>query len=248
MKVGKMAILTTVVNVKGEVFSMDAAGVKTRLKDGGMLREGDVLITGAGASADLDLGGGVALAVPEEQTFAIDATIGGPDSPDAADNALSESGAAIGQIIKSLATSYAGAQNEEGEAVSASSGGVFAHLLQLAESMGADTSHWTIGDIGTAGAPAVDVIADFANGTDKLVFKDLLTGDIHDPGNLAQYLHFEYNPIINTTVLNISTKGYAADAAQVDQQIVLANYDITTYGETDAAIIANLLGSKLVIE
>jgi hypothetical protein len=34
----------------------------------------------------------------------------------------------------------------------------------------------------------------------------------------------------------------------VDQQIVLANYDITTYGETDAAIIANLLGSKLVIE
>lgn len=242
-----MAILTTVINVKGEVFAMDAAGARTRLKDGDTLREGDVLITGAGGSADLDLGGGVALAVPEEQTFAIDESIGGPDKPVAADNALSESGAAIGQIIKSLATSYAHAQDDEGEAA-AGTGAVFAHLLQVADALGADTSQWTVGNYGTAGSPSVDVIADFANGTDKLVFKDLLTGDIHDPGNLAQYLHFDYNPIINTTVLNISTNGHAADFTQVDQQIVLANYDITTYGETDAAIIANLLGSKLVIE
>lgn len=243
-----MALVTTVVNVKGEVFAMDAAGVRTRLKDGDTLREGDVLVTGAGGSADLDLGGGVAIAVPEEQTFAIDESIGGPDKPVAADNALSESGAAIGQIIKSLATAYANAQSDESEAVSAGNGAVFAHLLQIADSLGADTSQWTVGNYGTAGSPNVDVIADFTQGTDRLVFKDLLTGDINDPGNLAQYLHFEYNPLINTTVLNISTSGRAADAAQVDQQIVLANYDITTYGETDAAIIANLLGSKLVIE
>ena len=242
-----MAVISTVLSIKGEVFAVNAAGVRTSLQQGDKLEEGDVIVTGPGSSAELDLGGGSAFAIPEQQTFAIDTTVGGSEKPDAAGSALSGTGAAIQQVIEALASAYALSGGDT--ANPKGSGMVFAQLLHVAESMGADTAQWTVSDRGTAGSPAVDIIADFDNGTNKLVFRDLVTNAANDPDNLAQYLHFEYNPTINTTVLNISANGHAADADQVVRQIVLANYDITTFGNTDAEIISGLLrGTKLVIE
>lgn len=253
-----MAIIATVVNVKGDVFAVNAAGVRSRLHEGDTLQEGEILVTGAGGSAELDMGGDRALAVPEQQTFAVDATVAGTNGPATVDSALSDSSAAVQQVIKALATASAeamtGTDAARGMAATDEGGSSFAHLLHVAESAaapaaaGADTVRWTPGDFGTAGSPNVDLITDFHSGTHKLVFKDLLTGAGNDPDSLAHYLHFEYNPAINSTMLNVSTSGHAADAAQVDQQIMLANYDVTAYGNTDAAIISNLLGNTLVIE
>jgi hypothetical protein len=109
---------------------------------------------------------------------------------------------------------------------------------------GDDIFQWTLGDQGTGGSPAVDIVVDFGNGTDKLDLKDLLQGE--GAGNLTDYLHFTYNGITNSTTVNVSTHGDGV----VDQQIVLAAVDITDAGAlNDATIITNLLNQgKLVVD
>jgi VCBS repeat-containing protein len=110
--------------------------------------------------------------------------------------------------------------------------------------IGGDTFKWTLGDQGTVTTPAVDIIADFGNGTDKIDLKDLLQGE--ESGDLTDYLSFDYVEATNSTIVNVSTHGDGV----VDQQIVLAAVDITDEGAlNDATIIANLLSQqKLVVD
>jgi large repetitive protein len=130
----------------------------------------------------------------------------------------------------------------------------------LSGGAGVDTFKWNLADAGTAGTPAVDTVADFnkasvASGGDKLDLRDLLTGE--NSSNLQNYLHFEKSG--SDTIVHISsTGGFSADSHTVgasfnsaaeNQTIVLAGVDLTTAGNTDAAIIANLVtNNKLVTD
>ena len=114
----------------------------------------------------------------------------------------------------------------------------------LTGGLGSDTFVWSLGDQGTVAAPARDVITDFnaaakAAGGDVLDLRDLLVGEAHsgaNAGNLANYLHFNYDATTNTTTVNVSSH-----AAGVDQIITLAGVNLVGALSTDQAIIQDLL-------
>jgi hypothetical protein len=115
----------------------------------------------------------------------------------------------------------------------------------LTGAAGGDIFQWTLGDEGTEVAPAVDIIADFGNGTDKIDLRDLLQGE--SAGNLTQYLSFNYDNVTQSTTINVSTNGNGV----VDQKIIVATVDLTQGGTlaNDSQIIANLLSDhKLVVD
>ena len=124
---------------------------------------------------------------------------------------------------------------------------------------GADVFAWSLGDQGTAGAPALDTVSDFdafAHG-DKLDLRDLLQGEIADPAlqNLDNYLHFE--KLGSDTIVHVSSSGgFAADSHSVggaftsgseDQTISLHNVDLTAGLGTDQQIIQDLLNKGKLI-
>ena len=100
--------VATVINIKGEVFAVNKDGVKCRLQEGDKLQEGEVLVTAPGSSADLDMGGGNTIEVPEQQTFALDDSVGGAAQPNAASSAL-DNVAATQKVIQALASGDANA-------------------------------------------------------------------------------------------------------------------------------------------
>ena len=111
---------------------------------------------------------------------------------------------------------------------------------------GADTFKWSLGDAGTAAAPAVDAITDFdtapaGSGGDVLDLRDLLQGESHT-GNLGSYLHFE--KIGADTVVNVSSSGgfSSGNYSAADQKLILQGVDLTTLGG-DTQIIQNLLAN-----
>ncbi|MBL8454037.1 MAG: VCBS domain-containing protein, partial [Zoogloea sp.] len=149
---------------------------------------------------------------------------------------------------------YGGAGNDTiigGSGASLISGG--AGNDTLTGGLGSDTFKWSLGDAGSAGAPALDAITDFnkaaaISGGDVLDLGDLLQGESHtgtNPGNLGSYLHFEKSG--TDTVVHISsTGGYTGgtfSAGATDQKIVLQGVDLTNSGalSTDAQIIQDLL-------
>ncbi|MBM5574497.1 type I secretion C-terminal target domain-containing protein [Deefgea sp. CFH1-16] len=118
---------------------------------------------------------------------------------------------------------------------------------------GSDTFKWTLGDQGTAGAPARDVVMDFNNAksgnaagdVDKLDLRDLLQGE--NTGSLTQYLHFEKSG--SDTIIHVSSKGEFSNGnwtAKEDQVITLQGVDLTTSG-SDQAIINDLLSKGRLI-
>ncbi len=126
----------------------------------------------------------------------------------------------------------------------------------LTGGLGSDSFKWSLGDGGTAGAPATDTVTDFSTSTaggskDALDLKDLLVGESHTGtavGNLGNFLHFVTSG--GTTTIDVSTTGAfatgdnaAAISAKTDQVIVLQGADLTNGGAltTDAAIIQDLL-------
>ncbi|HRH74964.1 MAG TPA: type I secretion C-terminal target domain-containing protein, partial [Zoogloea sp.] len=149
---------------------------------------------------------------------------------------------------------YAGLGNDTvtgGSGASLISGG--AGNDTLTGGLGSDTFKWSLGDAGTAGAPAIDAITDFdksaaLSGGDVLDLSDLLQGESHSgvsPGNLGSYLHFE-KAGTDTVVHISSTGGYIGGTfspAATDQKIVLQGVDLTNSGalSTDAQIIQDLL-------
>jgi Ca2+-binding RTX toxin-like protein len=129
----------------------------------------------------------------------------------------------------------------------------------LTGGLGSDTFAWKLGDAGTAGAPAADIVTDFTeNASDKLDLRDLLQGENHvsGAGNLASYLHFEQvgaNTLVHISSTGSLTAGGANAAAVQDQTIQLNGVTLATlggsFGTTDAAIIQNLLTSgKLIVD
>ncbi|WP_229800414.1 type I secretion C-terminal target domain-containing protein [Vogesella alkaliphila] len=112
--------------------------------------------------------------------------------------------------------------------------------------IGTDIFKWQLGDQGTAGTPARDVVMDFnvAEG-DQLDLADLLQGE--NAGSLEQYLHFSQSG--DDTLLQISTLGgFSADganaAAVADQQILLKGVafdSLAGTGASDHDIIEKLL-------
>ncbi|MDO9466089.1 MAG: Calx-beta domain-containing protein [Thiobacillus sp.] len=125
----------------------------------------------------------------------------------------------------------------------------------LTGGLGADVFKWELSDRGTAGSPAIDTVTDFDSvvNSDKLDLRDLLLGESHagtDPGNLADYLHFEVSGS-NTVIQISSTGGFAGgySAGATDQRIVLNNTDLTGGGtlSADQQIIQDLLSKGKLI-
>ncbi len=114
-------------NVQGEVFAVNNQGVRRRLQNGDQLQEGEVLVTALGSSADLDMGGGNLVNVPEQQTFMPDGSVGGPEQPDTASSAL-ESAAAAQTVIPALAPTGVNAL-VEGEAADSNPRGLGEFVL-----------------------------------------------------------------------------------------------------------------------
>uniref|UniRef100_UPI002356C294 type I secretion C-terminal target domain-containing protein n=2 Tax=Chitinibacter TaxID=230666 RepID=UPI002356C294 len=120
---------------------------------------------------------------------------------------------------------------------------------------GSDVFKWTLGDQGTAGTPARDIIMDFNNAragnaagdVDKLDLRDLLQGE--NSNNITQYLHFEKSG--TDTIVHISSKGEFSGSnwvAKEDQVITLQGVDLTTAGN-DQAIIQDLIKTgKLLVD
>jgi surface adhesion protein len=116
---------------------------------------------------------------------------------------------------------------------------------------------WTLSDRGTPGTPAQDTVTDFSNtqAGEALNLADLLVGEWHngsDPGNLANYLHFERSG--SDTVIQINSSGGFSggyNAGVVDQRITLSNVDLTNAGalSNDQQIIQDLLSrGKLITD
>ncbi|MEW6591688.1 MAG: tandem-95 repeat protein, partial [Pseudomonadota bacterium] len=127
----------------------------------------------------------------------------------------------------------------------------------LTGGLGADVFQWTLTDRGAPGSPAVDTVTDFDStaNSDRLDLRDLLVGESHagtDPGNLADYLHFEVSGA-NTVIQISSTGGFSGgyNAGAADQRIVLNNVDLTAGGtlNADQQIIQDLLSrGKLITD
>ncbi|OYT99462.1 MAG: hypothetical protein CFE40_06340 [Burkholderiales bacterium PBB1] len=145
---------------------------------------------------------------------------------------------------------------------------------QLTGGAGHDVFRWSLGDAGTAGGPARDVITDFDNtphGGDVLDLRDLLVGESHaantvalpasiglnnaltitpHEGNLANYLHF--SAVDGNTVVEISSTGGFASSyspAAVDQVITLNGLNLVGSFTNDHQVINDLLQrGKLVTD
>jgi VCBS repeat-containing protein len=145
---------------------------------------------------------------------------------------------------------------------------------QLTGGAGHDVFRWSLGDAGTTGAPARDVITDFDNtphGGDVLDLRDLLVGESHaantvalptsiglnnaltitpHEGNLANYLHF--SAVGGNTVVEISSTGGFASSytpAAVDQVITLTGLNLVGGFTNDHQVINDLLQrGKLVTD
>jgi hypothetical protein len=119
-----------------------------------------------------------------------------------------------------------------------------AHVQGLS---GVDVFAWRLAD------PATDRPATISNfdlrataaGGDVLDLRDLLTGETPigtDPGNLANYLHFSATG--GDTTIAIKSTG-----TEVTQNLVLKGVDLTALGNSDTAIIQDLLiKGKLVTD
>lgn len=146
--------------------------------------------------------------------------------------------------------------------------------------LGADTFAWSFGDqSATAGAVnagsgndyglnasiklvsgATDLVTDFSKTEgDKLDLRDLLQGESHvgeNPGNLNQYLHFEYSN--NSTIVHVSSSGGFAggvyDASKENQTIVLQNVNLlvdsngTSLLNTNAIVQDLLKNNRLITD
>ncbi len=145
---------------------------------------------------------------------------------------------------------------------------------QLTGGAGHDVFRWSLGDAGTAGAPARDVITDFDNtphAGDVLDLRDLLVGESHaantvalpasiglnnaltitaNDGNLVNYLHFSM--VGGNTVVEISSTGGFTSSytpAAVDQVITLTGLNLVGSFSNDQQVINDLLQrGKLVTD
>jgi hypothetical protein len=120
-----------------------------------------------------------------------------------------------------------------------------------------DVFKWELGDQGSKGAPASDVIKDWDNaaanvstgaGGDVLDLRDLLSGE--NTSNLDDFLHFELSG--TSTIVHISATGEFASGynpAKEVQSITLENTDLFAAGSlfTDQQIIQDLLNKGKLI-
>jgi Ca2+-binding RTX toxin-like protein len=115
---------------------------------------------------------------------------------------------------------------------------------------GNDIFKWGVDDHGTIAVPDIDTIALLQGPApnDKIDLRDVLVGETHsgvDPGNLANYLHFDVSG--GNTTVQVQTQGTGG----VDLQIVIVGFDATQGGTLvgDNAIIGSLFaGSRLITD
>ena len=100
-----MATNTPVARVaalQGQVFAQDEKGNLRQLKLDDPIYEGEVLVTGMGASVELAMQDGRTLNVPANETLTFDAEVAALEKPDATDSALLESGKSAEKIIQAV--------------------------------------------------------------------------------------------------------------------------------------------------
>ena len=100
---------------------------------------------------------------------------------------------------------------------------------------GGDHYIWHIDHIGTAEAPAEDIITDFTTGSggDVLDLSDLLVGEENNA--LDDYLHFNFSGGDTTMEITPQSNG------DVTQKVTLQGVDLSILGATDLDIINGLL-------
>ena len=99
---------------------------------------------------------------------------------------------------------------------------------------GRDRFVWEANDDGTETAPAIDRITDFAVGSsgDILDLHQLLSGE--ENAELDQFISFRFDD--GDTIIDVR----ASAGAEVTQQIILENTDLSSLGDSDAEIIEQL--------
>jgi len=109
---------------------------------------------------------------------------------------------------------------------------------------GSDSFAFNLADI-TAGQPDIDTITDFTvgNGGDKLDLSDLLVGETSTKESLDNYLNFEAVTGTNDTLVHINKDGNIG-SGDVDQTILLQGVDLASGGQSDQAIIQQLLDNN----
>ena len=110
--------------------------------------------------------------------------------------------------------------------------------------VGSDIFHWSLDDVGTAGHPAVDHIADFSNGGDAIDLRAVLPGS----GTFSLLDYVSVEQVGDDAVIHISTGGGFADgydAAQEDQTIVLDGYPLL--GASASEQLHNLLADDRLL-
>ena len=119
---------------------------------------------------------------------------------------------------------------------------------------GADVFKWVIGDQGSPGAPANDIVTDFSvTQGDTIDLRDLLIGE-SGASDLTKYLHFDTSGSGGdiSTVISISTTGAftandpAVDPSKVDQSITLAGVDLVAGFNNQLAIINDVLSKQII--
>ncbi|WP_166671021.1 immunoglobulin-like domain-containing protein, partial [Modicisalibacter xianhensis] len=106
--------------------------------------------------------------------------------------------------------------------------------------LGADTFAWELGDQGTVGAPAIDIVADFdADEGDKLDLSDLLSGESQD--SIDKFILAE--EVDGSTTLHISTQGgLDGDKTNADQTVILDG--VTMGGQASHDFIQAMINSS----
>jgi hypothetical protein len=119
---------------------------------------------------------------------------------------------------------------------------------------GADVFKWVLGDQGTPGSPANDIVTDFSvTQGDTIDLRDLLIGE-SGASDLTKYLHFDTSGSGGdiSTVISISTTGAftandpAVDPSKVDQSITLAGVDLVAGFNNQLAIINDVLSKQII--
>ncbi|UCV16184.1 cadherin-like domain-containing protein [Quatrionicoccus australiensis] len=135
-------VIAKVSSITGEAFARDGAGKLRRLKAGDAIREGESVVASDGSQVNLALADGREMTVRPGEVARLDAEVGAPVKPDAADSAVADHGkGGLQKIAKALTSgnSLDALLDEDAPAAGAGQGGneghTFVEFLRVVETV-----------------------------------------------------------------------------------------------------------------
>jgi len=135
-------VIAKVSSITGEAFARDGAGKLRRLKAGDVIREGESVVASDGSQVNLALADGREMTVRPGEVARLDAEVGAPVKPDAADSAVADHGkGGLQKIAKALTSgnSLDALLDEDAPAAGAGQGGneghTFVEFLRVVETV-----------------------------------------------------------------------------------------------------------------